>query len=389
MHRSERLLHLHLTIDRQTRLNLQQRITNNLGDGKELSSSYEELTHQSSAFNPSDVKTSADFEAWLRGESKDEAFLTYYLALLEHTLTAQTTPSAAPAVEVTEEKTLETPPEKPAKPRYVAEKPVPSRSERMAFHPNIQPARPKKRRTALVLLPLLLLLLAGGGYVAYPYVTAFFDSTQEVTSPEPVEVQTPEVEETSELPEPMTVWVNTKNVNLINQPGGANVVYEGDIGDKYEVVTQRDNHFELALGSVTGWVPETAVTTDWPTATLTDSALLSWITSNLDTTFSSPIPSEYLALNEAGLYEAIGQPFGEESDQLNTYAFYRGIFFTIQEAEVHAIDWTNTGVTKEAFLSLGEPTIETEDAVVYESESYSLRLFIGANASTRIRLTEI
>ncbi|MGY0207626.1 hypothetical protein ACW7FY_09080 [Bacillus subtilis] len=60
----------------------------------------------------------------------------------------------------------------------------------------------------------------------------------------------------------------------------------------------------------------------------------------------------------------------------------------IQDDKVHAIDWTNTQTTREAFSPLGEAVLETDDAVVYESETYSLRLFEGTNGQTRVRLTE-
>ena len=61
----------------------------------------------------------------------------------------------------------------------------------------------------------------------------------------------------------------------------------------------------------------------------------------------------------------------------------------MKNEQVEAIDWSNTDQTKETFLELGEPTYETEDGVVYESETYSLRLFVGENDSTRIRLTKL
>ena len=57
--------------------------------------------------------------------------------------------------------------------------------------------------------------------------------------------------------------------------------------------------------------------------------------------------------------------------------------------QVEAIDWSNTDQTKETFLELGEPTYETENGVVYESDTYSLRLFVGEDDSTRIRLTKL
>ncbi|MGY0204423.1 hypothetical protein ACW7EJ_13180, partial [Acinetobacter soli] len=128
------------------------------------------------------------------------------------------------------------------------------------------------------------------------------------------------------------------HVNLVSEPNGTTVTYIGDIGDRYEVVNEQDNHVEVDLDGTTAWAPLDAVTTDWPTRDLTDSALLDWVNTNLNNEWLSESIPDFFAMNEAALTETIGAPFGRETDALNAYAFYNGGFFVIQDDKVHAID---------------------------------------------------
>ncbi|TCI25126.1 hypothetical protein EVJ32_11530 [Exiguobacterium sp. SH5S4] len=398
MHVSERLLQLYADVDASTRTNLQTLIKQNLGDGKSLTVSFEELTGATKASLPTDEKSAADFTAWIKDGKKDVTFLPYYVSLLEkhdRVLNKEATVPQPIAVDktVVNETTADTASEKtpqsaaPApKPRYVPETSVPSRAERAK---RIEPARPRKKKGKWLGGLLLVLVLLGGGYIGYPYVAALFEPSETAE----VETTTPEPEPVAEAPAVTEVWLTEKNVDLVSEPNGTNVTYTGDIGDRYDVLEERDDHVLLDLGvdDMNAWAPMESVTTDWKPFTLSDQQVLNFLQTGVDQTYlDSTTVDDYLSFSESELYEVLGQPYGRDDDALNDYAFYNGIFFVIQDEAVHAIDWTNTPTTKEAFKQLGRPVYETEDAIVFESPKYSLRMFVGENGtSTRIRVTEI
>lgn len=395
MHVSERLLQLYAEIDASTRNTIQASIKQNLGDGKPLSVSYEELTGKTSNTLPADEKSAADFTAWIKDGKKDTTFLIYYVALLENG--GATVKKAVPEIESTSPVEDESVPEDDTtearepvvKQRYMPEAPVPSRAERAKYQRAIEPARPKKKSGAKWLGALALIgLLIGGGYIGYPYVSALFEPSEQV---EEVAAPTEEAEPVAETPAVTEVWLTEKNVSLLSEPNGDNVTYIGDIGDRYDVLEERDDHLLLDLGidGMTAWAPVASTTTEWGASTVSDDQVLAWIETGVDPTFIKTTVEEYLKFSETELYESLGQPYGRDEDALNDYVFYSGIFFVIQDEAVHAIDWTNTGTTKEEFKRLGTPTIETEDAIVYESPTYSIRMFIGTNGTARIRVTEI
>lgn len=409
MHVSERLLQLYGDTNATTRTKLQDTIKQNLGDGKSLSVSYEELTGLSDATQSAEEKSAEDFASWINDGKKDATFLPYYVSLLEmhedvlnkeatipqsksidkviveETRIVKKAPVPIPAPTVVKDSK---PREKSAvsKPRYTPEIPVPSRTERAKYNRTIEPARPRRKSKKWIGALFFFALLIGGGYIGYPYVVDLLEPKQkaEIVKEAPKPDPAPVVQK----PETNYVWLASKNVNLVSEPNGTTVTYIGDIGDRYEIVQEQDDHVEVDLDGMTAWAPLDAVMTDWPTSDLTDSALLDWVNTNLNNEWLGESILDFFAMNEATLTETIGAPYGRETDALNAYAFYNGGFFVIQQDKVHAIDWTNTQTTRETFNSLGEPVLETDDAVVYESETYSLRLFEGTNGQTRVRLTE-
>lgn len=409
MHVSERLLQLYADTNAATRTKLQDVIKQNLGDGKSLSKSFEELTGATQESLPTEEKSAADFAGWIKDGKKDAMFLPYYVSLLEmheNVLNQEATSTQSTPVDKTTvnetlaiEKTVVTVPEatvveapkvkeKPSTPkqRYMPEAPVPSRTERAKYQRTIEPARPRRKSGKWIAVLFFLILLIGGGYFGYPYVLDLLEPKQEAKVVE--ETPKPDPEPVVQEPETNYVWLASKNVNLVSEPNGTTVTYIGDIGDRYEIVKEQDDHVEVNLDGMTAWAPLDAVTTDWPQRDLTDSALLDWVNTNLNNDWLGEAIPDFFAMNEAALTETIGAPYGRETDALNAYTFYNGGFFVIQQDKVHAIDWTNTQTTREAFSSLGEPVLATDDAVVYESETYSLRLFEGTNGQTRVRLTE-
>jgi hypothetical protein len=392
-----------------TRTKLQDVIKQNLGDGKSLSMSFEELTGTTLESLSTEEKSGSDFAAWIKDGKKDATFLPYYVSLLEmheNVLNKEATvPQSAPidktgvkltpivdktSVSIPEPTAVETSKAEdkaPAsKPRYMPEAPVPSRAERAKYQRTIEPARPRRKSGKWIGVLFLFALLIGGGYIGYPYVMDLLEPKQEAKVVE----ETPKPYPEPVVPEPETnyVWLASKNVNLVSAPNGTTVTYIGDIGDRYEIVKEQDDHVEVNLDGTTAWAPLDAVTTNWPTRDLTDSTLLDWVNTNLNNDWLGESVPDFFAMNEAALTETIGAPYGRETDALNAYTFYNGGFFVIQDDKVHAIDWTNTQTTREAFDPLGEPVLETDDAVVYESKTYSLRLFEGTNGQTRVRLTE-
>lgn len=409
MHVSERLLQLYADTNATTRTKLQDTIKQNLGDGKSLNKSFKELTGSTLDALPTEEKSAADFAAWIKDGKKDATFLPYYVSLLEmheNVLNKEATVPQSASIDktVVKESTLvdkasvpapepagvESPKaeEKPSAPkqRYMPEAPVPSRAERANYQRTIEPARPRRRSGKWIGVVFLLALLIGGGYIGYPYVMDLLEPKQEAKVVE--ETPKPDPEPVVQEPETNYVWLASKNVNLVSEPNGTTVTYIGDIGDRYEIVKEQDDHVEVNLDGTTAWAPLDAVTTDWPQRDLTDSALLDWVNTNLNNDWLGEAIPDFFSMNEAALTETIGAPYGRETDALNAYAFYNGGFFVIQQDKVHAIDWTNTQTTREAFGPLGEPVLETDDAMVYESETYSLRLFEGTNGQTRVRLTE-
>lgn len=409
MHVSERLLQLYADTNATTRTKLQDTIKQNLGDGKSLRMSYEELTGSSDPTLSTEGKSAADFAAWIKDGKKDATFLPYYVSLLEmhkdvlHKDATVPQSTSADKTVAKEEATIEKPVVRPSttaiadvpkgdekiqpeKRRYTPEIPVPSRTERAKYNRTIEPARPRRKSRKWIGALFFFALLIGGGYIGYPYVVDLLEPKQEAEIVK--EAPKPDPEPVVQEPETNYVWLALKNVNLVSEPNGTTVTYIGDIGDRYEVVNEQDNHVEVDLDGTTAWAPLDAVTTDWPTRDLTDSALLDWVNTNLNNEWLGESILDFFAMNEAALTETIGAPYGRETDALNAYVFYNGGFFVIQQNKVHAIDWTNTQTTRETFNSLGEPVLETDDAVVYESETYSLRLFEGTNGQTRVRLTE-
>ncbi|WP_404284487.1 hypothetical protein [Exiguobacterium aurantiacum] len=409
MHVSERLLQLYADTNAATRTKLQDTIKQNLGDGKSLCTSFEELTGSTPKALPTEEKSAADFAAWIKDGKKDATLLPYYVSLLEmhndvlnkEAVIPQSTPGDKTTVNETSaiEKTVVPTPEPTVveapkveeksftpKQRYMPEAPVPSRAERAKYQRTIEPARPRRKSGKWIGVVFLLALLIGGGYMGYPYVMDLLEPKQEAKVIE--ETPKPDPEPVVQEPEPNYVWLASKNVNLVSEPNGTTVTYIGDIGDRYEILKEQDEHVEVNLNGTTAWVPLDSVTTDWPTRDLTDSALLDWVNTNLNNDWLGESIPDFYAMNEAALTETMGAPYGRETDALNAYAFYNGGFFVIQDDKVHAIDWTNTQTTREVFSPLGEPVLETDDAVVYESETYSLRLFEGTNGQTRVRLTE-
>ena len=131
------------------------------------------------------------------------------------------------------------------------------------------------------------------------------------------------------------------------------------------------------------------VVTEWTAASVSDADVLDWLSSSVNQTLLDESPETYFGMNENELVGNVGVASGFDSDALHEYLVYPGLFFTMKNEQVEAIDWSNTDQTKETFLELGEPTYETEDGVVYESDSYSLRLFVGEDDSTRVRLTKL
>lgn len=409
MHVSERLLQLYATLDRQTRDIVQQRIKTNLADGKSLAASYHELTGETNDSLSAEEKSATDFLNWLKEGKTDVDLLTYYVALLEKSemllsevvvsQTMEPTPQliTEPVVSktmISEEKVeseAETPVDlTPTKPRYVPESTIPSRTERMKSHREIKPARPRRMKGRGWLIGLIaIVLLSVGGYAAYPMVKDLIQPSSTPTVTE--EPATPEPEPVAETKAFEEVWIGVKNAPLVSEPDSEDVVYIADIGDRYDVIEERDDALllDLGLNELTGWVPRDEVVTEWTAASVSDADVLDWLSSSVNQTLFDESPETYFGMNENELVGNVGAASGFDSDALHEYLVYPGLFFTMKNEQVESIDWSNTDQTKETFLELGEPTYETEDGIVYESDTYSLRLFVGEDDSTRVRLTKL
>ena len=409
MHVSERLLQLYATLDRQTRDIVQQRIETNLADGKSLAASYHELTGETNDSLSAEEKSAIDFLNWLKEGKTDVDLLTYYVAVLEksemllsevvvpQTMEPSPQPITEPVVSkamISEEKVeseAETPVDPtPTKPPYIPESTIPSRTERMKSYREIKPARPRRKKGRGWLIGLVaIILLSIGGYAAYPMVKDLIQPSSTPTVTE--EPATPEPEPVAETKALEEVWIGVKNAPLVSEPDSEDVVYIADIGDRYDVIEERDDALllDLGLNELTGWVPRDEVVTEWTAPSVSDADVLDWLSSSVNQTLFDESPETYFGMNENELVGNVGAASGFDSDALHEYLVYPGLFFTMKNKQVESIDWSNTDQTKETFLELGEPTYETEDGVVYESETYSLRLFVGEDDSTRVRLTKL
>ncbi|WP_214744417.1 hypothetical protein [Exiguobacterium sp. s189] len=406
MHVSERLLQLYATLDRQTRDIVQQRIETNLADGKSLAASYHELTGETNDSLSVEEKSATDFSNWLKEGKTELVFLTYYVALLEKREKLQSEgvipqtvesivpkPITQPSPQETMKSEIETPANPtPTKPRYVPvpDSAIPSRTERLKSYREIKPARPRRKKSRGWLLGLIaIILLSVGGYAAYPTVKDLLQPPPASTkATEPVAPEPEPVTDTKALEE---VWIGVKHAPLLSEPNSEDVVYVADIGDRYDVLEERDDALLLDLGGndLTGWVSREEVVTEWSGLSISDPDLLKWLTVGVDQVYLYEPAEAYLEMTRDQLVGVVGEPYGLDSDDLNEYLIYNGIFFTIQNGRVEAIDWPSTIQTKEMFLKLGEPTYEVEDGVVYESQNYSLRLFVKENESTRVRVTKL
>ena len=278
----------------------------------------------------------------------------------------------------------------PTKPRYVPESTIPSRTERMKSHREIKPARPRRKKGRGWLIGLVaIILLFVGGYAAYPTVKDLIQPSSTPTVTE--EPTTPEPEPVAETKALEEVWIGVKNAPLLSEPDSEDVVYIADIGDRYDVIEERDDALllDLGLNELNGWVSRDEVVTEWAAASISDADVLDWLSNSVDQTLFDESLEAYFGMDENELVGNVGVASGFDSDALHEYLVYPGLFFTMKNEQVEAIDWSNTDQTKESFLELGEPTYEAEDGVVYESESYSLRLFIGEDDATRVRLTKL
>lgn len=414
MHVSERLLQLYATLDRQTRDVVQQRIEENLADGKSLAASYHELTGETNDSLSVEEKSATDFSNWLKEGKTGVDLLTYYVALLEKSemlhsesevvvpQTIEPTPKpivepvvSKPVMEPSPEETMEPETEipidpTPTKPRYVPESTIPSRTERMKSHREIKPARPRRKKSRGWLIGLIaIILLSVGGYAAYPMISDLFEPSSTPTVKE--EPATPEPEPVAETKALEEVWIGVKNAPLLSEPDSEDVVYIADIGDRYDVIEERDDSLllDLGLNELTGWVSRDEVVTEWTATSISDADVLDWLSTSVNQTLLDESPEAYFGMDENELVGNVGAASGFDSDALHEYLVYPGLFFTMKNEQVEAIDWSNTDQTKETFLELGEPTYETEDGVVYESDTYSLRLFVGEDDSTRVRLTKL
>ncbi|MCA0981218.1 hypothetical protein [Exiguobacterium aestuarii] len=406
MHVSERLLQLYATLDRQTRDVVQQRIETNLADGKSLAASYHELTGETNDSLSVEEKSATDFSNWLKEGKTELVFLTYYVALLEKREKLQSEgvipqtvesivpkPITQPSPQETMKSEIETPANPtPTKPRYVPvpDSAIPSRTERLKSYREIKPARPRRKKSHDWLLGLIaIILLSVGSYAAYPTVKDLLQPPP--ASTKATEAVAPEPEPVAETKALEEVWIGVKHAPLLSEPNSEDVVYVADIGDRYDVLEERDDALLLDLGvnDLTGWVSREEVVTEWSGLSISDPDLLKWLTVGVDQVYLYEPAEAYLEMTRDQLVEVVGEPYGLDSDDLNEYLIYNGIFFTIQNGRVEAIDWPSTIQTKEMFLKLGEPTYEIEDGVVYESQNYSLRLFVKENESTRVRVTKL
>ncbi|MFN4215406.1 hypothetical protein [Exiguobacterium sp.] len=158
------------------------------------------------------------------------------------------------------------------------------------------------------------------------------------------------------------------------------VVYEADLGDRYERLETVSGFVKLQLNErMTGWVTEDRVTT--ATTSQSDEDIKSAWQQVLPTASESAL--ELLGKDRESIRATLGAPKAVQRDQVNEYHFYDGYFLMMRDGRVKAIDWDRqTVATPDATAASEQPS-----GSWYEGETVQLKLF-PYSGIMRVRLEQ-
>ncbi|WP_235193365.1 hypothetical protein [Exiguobacterium sp. AB2] len=231
-------------------------------------------------------------------------------------------------------------------------------------------AASRKRKRLLRTLMALVLMASLVGVIA---LAALMDSKDTKTAlPETDEIATEMVGSDSEE-EPLVE--EAKDVVYIGAPytkvyadDRVTVVYEADLGDRYERLETVSGFVKLQLNErLTGWVTEERVTTE--TSAATDEEITSAWQSVMPAASASTL--ELLGKDRESVRAELGAPKAVQRDQVNEYHFYDGFFLMMRDGKVKAIDWDKQPVASPELKASSDQA----SGSWYEGETMQLKLF--------------
>lgn len=378
MHRSLQVLQYYTSHSQEDISRLHQRIHSSLTSTESLTDTMIRLTGNAPLVPfEEDTVTAAEWNAFLQGKHHD--VLADFLALLvSRPILEEDGPVIAEAKEPLP--TLSRSYREPSTRRKRDDSNSPHTKKRLPWG-------------WLTLLFLCFLLGAVGTYVYSNYFVAS-KSTPESTVEQPVTVNKSEPkqkkkEKATPTEETTNLYINQRNSNIYTDESMTTVLYEADFGDQYSIVKKLDDTTQIKVtDQLSGYVKTAETTTKLTGSTITDEALLSWATDNLDTQFVEGSITDLMGKSGEDLTNSYGPPNRTYQDDVHSYFFYDTHFFILEQNRVVAIDWTDTSITNDQLANLAPLQLETDTTGLVTSNSYRLQRFAKEGTVSRIRLAE-
>lgn len=378
MHRSLQVLQYYTSHSQEDISRLHQRIHSSLTSTESLTDTMIRLTG-SAPLVPfeEDTVTAAEWNAFLQG--KHHEVLADFLALL---VSRPILEEDGPVIAETEEPL-------PTLSRSYRE---PS-ARRKRDDSNVSHTKKRLPWGWLALLLLCFLLGAAGTYVYSNYFVAS-KSTPESTVEQPVTVNKSETkqkkkEKATPTEEATSLYINQRNSNIYTDESMTTVLYEADFGDQYPIVKKLDGNTQVKVtDQLSGYVKTAETTTKLTGDPITDEALVSWVTDNLNTQFVEGSITDLMGKSSEDLTASFGPPNRTYQDDVYSYLFYATHFFILDQNRVVAIDWTDTSITNDQLANLAPLQLETDTTGLVTSNSYRLQRFAKDGTVSRVRLAE-
>lgn len=160
----------------------------------------------------------------------------------------------------------------------------------------------------------------------------------------------------------------------------ATVIYEADLGDRFEQLEAVSGFVKLQLNEqTTGWVTEAQVTGE-ATSISDDDVTAAWKTV-VPTADEATL--EVLGQDIDSVRATLGAPKAVQRDQVNEYHFYNGFFLMVRDQQVRAIDWDRQAVATPDVTA----TSSQNAGSWYEGETRQLKFF-PYDGVMRVRLEQ-
>jgi hypothetical protein len=167
------------------------------------------------------------------------------------------------------------------------------------------------------------------------------------------------------------------------------VLCEADFGDQYPIVKKLDGNTQVKVtDQLSGYVKTAETTTKLTGDPITDEALVSWVTDNLNTQFVGGSITDLTGKSSEDLTASFGPPNRTYQDDVHYYLFYATHFFILDQHRVVAIDWKDTSITNDQLANLAPLQLETDTTGIVTSNSYRLQRFARDGTVSRVRLAD-